>query len=96
MFVLGEFLAQKMRDRDVEGQKPLLEYLYMIMQLCLATGVQELPSIDEMIKAINTIDLGLIRDTTNLLARKASQGVDCLLRCTGVRLRLPRLLMLWR
>lgn len=58
-----------MRDRAISGEKLVLEYPCMITQLCLAIGVKELWGIDEMIKATNTTDLGLIRDAVNSLAR---------------------------
>lgn len=56
-----------MRDHAIWGEKALLAYLCMITQICLATGSLELPRINEMIEAMQTTDLSLIRDVTNLL-----------------------------
>lgn len=54
----------------------LLAYPYLITQLCLVAGVQELSNIDKMIEATNTSDLGLIRDATNPMDIKVRQGAD--------------------
>lgn len=56
-FNVDEFLAWEMSDRDVGKEKLLLEYPCLITHLYLSTGLQELPSIYEMIKATNTTDL---------------------------------------
>lgn len=77
-FDIKEFLARYIRDQDIGGEKLLLAYPCLITQLCLAIGVQELLDINKMIESTNTTDLGLIRDTTNLLSRQARRGADML------------------
>lgn len=59
-------------------EKSLMAYPCLITQSCLAMGVQEVLGIDEMLKTINTTDLGLIKDTANPLARQSKQGVEML------------------
>lgn len=68
-FDIIEFLSQEMMDQAIRGEKALLAYPYMIMYICLAVGVLELLGINEMIEAKRTTNLGLIRDTANLLSR---------------------------
>lgn len=75
-FDVGKFLARELRDRLIRGKKSLLEYPFMITQMCLAVGVQELPGIDEILEATNTTHLGQIRDATNLLVRQTRKTVD--------------------
>lgn len=58
-----------MRDCVIRGEKVLLAYPCLITQICLAAGVMELSFIDEMIEAIHTTDLSLIRDAGNPLSR---------------------------
>lgn len=41
----------------------------MIIQLLFTVEVYEFPSIDELVKATNTIDMGLIKVISNPLAR---------------------------
>lgn len=67
-----------MRDRAADGEKFLLANPFLITQLCLAVGIQELPSIDELIEATKTINLGLIKDSGNLLDKEARRGADML------------------
>lgn len=55
-------------DYAVRGEKSLLAYPCMIIQLCLVAGVLYLPRIDDMIEAIKTKDLGLITDVFNSLS----------------------------
>lgn len=75
-FNVGEFLAWEMKDKAMGGEKLLLAYLCLITQLCLAAGVQELPDINKMIEPSKTLDLGLIRDTTNPLAKQVRRATD--------------------
>lgn len=77
-FNVGEFLSWEMKKWVVGGEKLLLVYSCLIMQLCLAGRVQKLSGIDEMIEAINTTNLGFIIDATNPLSRKAWRGADML------------------
>lgn len=42
----------------------------------LVMGVQELPGIDEIFKAMNTIELRLIRDVANSLSRQVRHEAD--------------------
>ncbi|KAF3648901.1 hypothetical protein FXO38_17947 [Capsicum annuum] len=67
-FDVGDFLCQELRDREVGAQKELLAYPCIIMQICLAMGVLELPRIDEMIEAKRKFNIGIIRDADNPLA----------------------------
>lgn len=67
-FDVGEFLSQEMRYRVVGSEKLLLAYSCMIIQLYLDLVVREFLSIDKMLEATNTTDLGLIRDATIILA----------------------------
>lgn len=41
-------------------------------------GVQEFPAINELVKATNSTNLGLIRDVDNSSARKARRRADIL------------------
>lgn len=41
-------------------------------------AVQELLGVNEIIESTNTLNLGLIRDTTNLMARQARQQANML------------------
>lgn len=77
-FDMGEFLAREIRDQTVGEEKLLLVYLCIITLMCIVVGVQELLGIDELVEATNTMDIGLIRDAANSLARKAKRGVDML------------------
>lgn len=65
-----------MRDCDVGEEQSLLEYPYFITQIYLAMGLQELPAIYEMLEAMNTTNLGLIRDATNFLAGQDQHTID--------------------
>lgn len=67
-----------MWDHAIEGEKALLAYLCMITQIYLATGVLELPGIDEMIEAKRTFDFDIIRDVDNPLARPSRQATNIL------------------
>lgn len=58
-----------MMNYKVRGEKSFLAYSCMITQIYLAEGVQFLLGINEILEAMNTTNLGLIRDTTNPLAR---------------------------
>lgn len=53
----------------MSSEKLLLAYLCLITKLCLVAGIQELPGINKFIKAMNTTNLGLIRDAINLLTK---------------------------
>lgn len=50
----------------------------MVIEICLAAGVQELLGIKEIIESANTINLRLIRGTDRPLARQARKGADML------------------
>lgn len=67
VFGIGVFLALEMRYWAVGGEKLLLAYPYMIMQLFLDPGVRELPGVNEILEAMNTTDLGMIKDVANPL-----------------------------
>lgn len=67
-----------MIDQIIGGEKPLLVYPCMIMQLYLKVRVWELSSINEMLEDTNIIDLGLIRNATNPLARHVRKGAKML------------------
>lgn len=75
-FDVGEFLYQDIRDQAMGGDQLLLALSCMIMKMCLAVGVQEIPGINEIFEATNTTNLRMIRDTANLLARKATRRED--------------------
>lgn len=45
----------------------------LIQTLCDAVGVEELSSIDHLIMVTRIIDIGLIRDETNLVAQEKGQ-----------------------
>lgn len=49
------------------GEKTLLSYHCIIKQIYLATEVQVLHGIVEILESMNTMDLGLIRDAANPL-----------------------------
>lgn len=59
-------------------EKLLLAYLCLFTQLCLGTGVQGIPGVDDIIKPTNTTDLVLIRNATNPLANQEWHGMDML------------------
>ncbi|KAF3667788.1 hypothetical protein FXO37_09839 [Capsicum annuum] len=71
-----EFLSREMRDRVVRGEKSLLDYHCLITQICMAIGVVEVPGIYEMIEAMRTTDLVLIKDVESPLAQHARQKED--------------------
>lgn len=75
-FNIKEFLDWGMRYQAIGIKKSLMAYPSMISQLCLATGVQEIPRVDKMIKATNITDHGLIRDIENSMAKKARRVVN--------------------
>lgn len=50
----------------------------MITYIFLATGVQILPGVDELLEPANITDLGLIRDVINPMARQAMREDDML------------------
>lgn len=59
-FDIREFLDQEMTDRDIWGEKSLLVYPCVIIQIFLVMGIQEILILDEMLEATNTTDLGMI------------------------------------
>lgn len=48
----------------------------MITKICLATRVLELPGKYEMLEAMKTMDLGLMRDVANPLTRQVKYAID--------------------
>lgn len=48
----------------------------MITQLCFTGRVQALRGIDKLIEPTKIIDLRLIRDVTNTIARQAKRGAE--------------------
>lgn len=56
----------------------LLAYPCMITHICLVTGVQQIPGVDELLEPIHTIDLGLNRDVANPMDRQARKRADML------------------
>lgn len=77
-FDVRDFLAQEIIEQALGGKKSLLAYPCMATLICLAMGVQELSGIDEMIEAMNTTNLGLIRDIANPLDKKERNRADML------------------
>lgn len=75
-FEMGEFLAREICDRAMGREKLLLEYLYLLTQICLAVEMVELFKIYELIGPTHTTNLGLFRDATNLMARQVRRGVN--------------------
>lgn len=48
----------------------------MIIQICLAVGVLEIPRVDAIREARYTFDIGLIHDAANPLARPIKQATE--------------------
>lgn len=72
-FDVGQFLSREIQDRAEGGEKLVLPFPCMINQICLATGVQELPVIDQFSQPKNTTNLVLIRDAANPMIRQTKQ-----------------------
>lgn len=68
-FYIGEFFAQEMRDQAIERVKLLLPYLCIMMQLCFSVRVQEIVRVNDLLEPKKIIDLRLIQDIVNPMAR---------------------------
>lgn len=75
---MGKILAREIRDRTVGMEKIFLAYPWMITQIFFDTGVQELLGIDQFDEPKNCMDLGLIKDAANPMAREARWGAEML------------------
>lgn len=53
----------------MRGENSLMAYLCMIIHLCLAIEVQDIPGLEEIVEATKTTDLEMIQDVVNLMAK---------------------------
>ncbi|KAF3684980.1 hypothetical protein FXO38_00027 [Capsicum annuum] len=65
---IAKWIAQEIRDRS-NITNTILAFPFLLIQIYLDAGVQEFPGINRFLRPKTTIDMGLIKDVSNLISK---------------------------